>query len=177
MITEVINEVKVFLLMLSIVLIAFGEAFLRFSQGSEGDDDNGDSSFIINYPDAFIYSFRLAIGDINVGSFNKTIQPVLLWVLWLLCLLVTNVIMLNLLISIISESFASVNDNSIQANYQERARIIAENSYLIPKSQKKKFGGKNQYLVIAREKTEVEDKEKEPIEELVSESAKTVRTL
>ena len=83
--------------------------------------------------------------------------------------------MLNLLISIISESFASINDNSIQANYQERARIIAENAYLIPKSKKKKFGGTNQYLVIAREKTEVEDKEKEPIEELILENAKTVR--
>ena len=117
MITEVINEVRVFLLMLSIVLIAFGEAFLRFSQGSGGDPENGGPSFIVNYPDAFIYAFRLSIGDINVSTFNQTIQPVVLWVLWLLCLLVTNVIMLNLLISIISESFASINDNSIQANY------------------------------------------------------------
>ena len=175
MITEVINEMRVFLLMLSIVLIAFAETFLRFSQGSGGDAGNGGPAFIVNYPDAFVYAFRLSIGDINVSTFNQTVQPVLLWVLWLLCLLMTNVIMLNLLIAIISESFNDVNENSVQASYQERARIIAENAYLIPKTKKKKFGGKNQYLVIARDKTEVEDKQKEPIEELVLENAKTVR--
>ena len=55
----------------------------------------------------------------------------------------TNVIMLNLLIAIISETFNTVNENSVQASYQERARIIAENAYLIPKAKKKQFGGKN----------------------------------
>jgi len=51
--------------------------------------------------------------------------------------------MLNLLIAIISEAFEIINGNSEQANYQERARIIAENSYLIPKWKKKSFGGKD----------------------------------
>ncbi len=34
MITEVISEMRVFLLMLGIVLVAFGEAFLRLSEQS-----------------------------------------------------------------------------------------------------------------------------------------------
>jgi hypothetical protein len=73
MLTEVISAMKVFLLMLSIVLIAFGEAFLRFSEASGEDVDNGGSAFIVNYADAFIYSFRLAVGDMGTDTFNSTI--------------------------------------------------------------------------------------------------------
>lgn len=47
--------------------------------------------------------------------------------------------MLNLLIAIISEAFERINSNIKLANYQERARLIAENSYMIPSCQKRKF--------------------------------------
>ncbi len=67
--------------------------------------------------------------------------------------MLTNVVMLNLLIAIISESFNKINSNAVLANYQERARIIAENSYLIPNYKKKNHSKKNQYLLIARELT------------------------
>ncbi|CDW78106.1 wd-40 repeat protein [Stylonychia lemnae] len=145
MLTEVISSMRVFLVVLCIVMIAFGEAFLRFSEMS------GEDSFILNYADAFVYTLRLAIGDTQTDTFNNTVQPTLLWILFSICLILTNVVMLNLLIAIISEAFEIINQNSEQANYQERARIIAENSYLIPKWKKKSFGGKNQYLVMARE--------------------------
>jgi len=47
------------------------------------------------------------------------------------------IIMLNLLISIISETFANVNANATPNSYKEMASLIAENSYLIPESVKK----------------------------------------
>ena len=109
MLTEVISAMKVFLLMLGIVLIAFGEAFLRFSEMSGEDVENGGSAFIVNYPDSFVYAFRLAVGDTATDTFNSTIQPVMLWIVWVLCLLLTNVVMLNLLIAIISEAFNEIN--------------------------------------------------------------------
>jgi hypothetical protein len=43
------------------------------------------------------------------------------------------IIMLNLLIAIISESFARINEVSQEASYQEKASIISENLYLVPK--------------------------------------------
>ena len=42
------------------------------------------------------------------------------------------IVMLNLLIAIISESFAAVNEVAENASYQEMAAMIAENAYLIP---------------------------------------------
>jgi len=59
--------------------------------------------------------------------------------------------MLNLLIAIISESFAHINDNAENASYQERACLIAENSYLIPSYRKNAFCPKGEYLVLVSE--------------------------
>ncbi len=66
--------------------------------------------------------------------------------------------MLNLLIAIISESFARINSVSTQASYQVKAQMIAENSYLIPRSRMRRFCEPNQYLLIA---TDVEQEMKD----------------
>jgi hypothetical protein len=129
--TDVIYDMKVFLLILFIVYFGFGEAFLRLSEKSDPE-----TQFIMNYAYCWVYAFRLSVGDNATDTFNDTIQPVTLWILWVIAGILTNIVMLNLLISIISESFAKINEKSKEANYQERARIISENSYLIPRSVK-----------------------------------------
>ena len=52
-------------------------------------------------------------------------------ILYIFCTMFVMIVMLNLLISIISEIFSSVQQNSINEYYQEKASIIAENRYLI----------------------------------------------
>lgn len=59
--------------------------------------------------------------------------------------------MLNLLIAIISESFEKINSNAENANYQERARLISENAYLIPMGRKQLWCPKDHYLIVANE--------------------------
>ena len=44
------------------------------------------------------------------------------------------IVMMNLLISIIGDIFSKVQDNQLNEYYQEKATIIAQNSYLIPDS-------------------------------------------
>jgi hypothetical protein len=65
--------------------------------------------------------------------------------------------MLNLLIAIISKSFSDINDVHVFAGYQEKARIIAENSYLIPWYRKVSFCPKDKYLIVAEETGEEEN--------------------
>ena len=64
------------------------------------------------------------------------------------------IIMLNLLIAIISESFAKINAVSTQASYQEKTGLIAENSFLIPDSVRNEFGLQNKYLLLATDVAE-----------------------
>jgi uncharacterized membrane protein len=61
------------------------------------------------------------------------VAPYYTWTIFYLCTVLNMIIMLNLLIAIISESFARINAEKEQASYQEKCKIISENSYLIPK--------------------------------------------
>ena len=98
--------------------------------------------------------FRLSIGDTDTDSYNGGPQFVTTWIIFILCALLTNIIMLNLLIALISESFGKINSNAHSANYQERARLISENTYLIPNGVKARYCEKYRYLIIAEEVTE-----------------------
>jgi len=69
-------------------------------------------------------------------------------VLFLMCTIFNMIVMLNLLIAIISESFGKVNENAANASYQEMATMIAENAYLIPDRVKEGYSKKDQYLLV-----------------------------
>lgn len=49
------------------------------------------------------------------------------------------IIMLNLLIAIISDTYARIANNAEQASYQEMARLIDENMYIVPRKVKKTY--------------------------------------
>jgi Ion transport protein len=151
MINTVIYDMRIFLLILTIIYLGFGEAFLRLSERS-----SEESAWLADYGHALIYSFRLSIGDTDTETYDDSVQKGTVWVLFVLCILYTNVVMLNLLIAIISESFGKINSNASFANYQERARLIAENSYLIPNYVKKEYSPVGLYLIKAQEVIEEE---------------------
>lgn len=144
-------DIKIFLLILLILYLGFGEAFLRLSETSE-------EGFITDFGQSLIYAFNLSIGETATDAFENSVIPPVAWLLYVLCAVMLNVIMLNLLISIISDSYATINGNAEQANYQERASLISENSYLIPKHRKIQFSAKSNYLVKAQELVEELDK-------------------
>ncbi len=59
--------------------------------------------------------------------------------------------MLNLLIAIIGESFGRVNDNQVQAKYQERSQIISDNWHMVPKWEMMKINDDKNYLITGVE--------------------------
>ena len=81
------------------------------------------------------YVYRMVLGDFSVDDFDG-IGTTYLWIIFILCTVLNMIIMMNLLIAIISESFANINSVSKQASYRERASMISENLYLVPNSVK-----------------------------------------
>ena len=67
--------------------------------------------------------------------------------LFVLCTLFNMVVMFNLLIAIISASFEDVVGNSKAAGFAEMARLIAENSYLVPDHEKNQLCPQGSYLL------------------------------
>jgi|LauGreDrversion4_2_1035121.scaffolds.fasta_scaffold42582_1 hypothetical protein len=92
----------------------------------------------------------MALGDFSTDEegFGKIAIP-FMWILFIFSTVLNMIIMLNLLIAIISESFANINSVAKQASYRERANIISENLYLVPKKQRKNYCEHNSYLLMA----------------------------
>lgn len=59
------------------------------------------------------------------------------------------IVMFNLLIAIISETFSDVNSYAEEAGMQERASMIAENAYLVPLSVRENFTPSRSFLYSA----------------------------
>ena len=99
-------DMKEFLAILFIVQFGFGEAFLRLSEAS---DPNSDGRFLENFFFAYVYAYRMGLGDNDTSAFDGVVQPITAWLLFVACGLFTNIVMLNLLISIIGQSFGRIN--------------------------------------------------------------------
>ena len=67
MLSTVIYDIRVFLFILIIVYVGFGEAFLRISEAS------GEGDFLPNYAYAIIYSMRISIGDNDTDAYNEDV--------------------------------------------------------------------------------------------------------
>jgi len=127
MIITVIYDMRHFLLVLLVALIAFGDTFLVISLGN--DEENQFTSGFIN---SIIYTYCVILGGFDPADYDNSIAYIFVMTLFLLCTVFNMIVMLNLLIAIISESFANVNSNAKNAMYQEMAALISENNYLIP---------------------------------------------
>jgi len=112
MIIVVISDMRSFLLVLLIGLIAFGSSFLCIARGNE---DVGANVFTSGFVDSIIYVYNIILGGFDTGDYEGSIAFALVITLFLLCTVFNMIVMLNLLIAIISESFANVNSNAKQA--------------------------------------------------------------
>lgn len=99
---------RIFLLVFFISVIAFTDAFWTLSRG--GDEYEQFSGENFGY--AFLWTYRLSIGDIDMDGVDDSIQKGTVWVLFMFASVLNIIVLLNLLIAIISESFAAILENS-----------------------------------------------------------------
>lgn len=59
-------DMKIFIFILFIVEMGFGEAFLRLSEKS-----NEEGAFLDNFAMAFVYAFRLTLGDNDTDAYDN----------------------------------------------------------------------------------------------------------
>lgn len=92
------------------------------------------------------------MGDFNYDNYDTSGQTFLSWFFFILATVVNCIVMLNLLIAVVSETFATVLDTKDENTYKERAGIIAENYFLLSQGQKAKNRDKNLVLMITEPK-------------------------
>ena len=118
MITEVIKDMYTFLVVMTVTLLAFSEASYSLNNNKFVDDRVFDSYF-----SSFHYTFFNAMGELNMEGFES---DTIAWVLFFLCALFNLIVMLNLLIAIISETYGRVNQTKQQYALKERAGVVSD---------------------------------------------------
>jgi hypothetical protein len=144
MIQAIIVEMKYFVLALLVAIIAFANTFFILGRNSEGVNFAGENIWL-----AFIYSYRMGLGDFDVTGFNTSDEG-LIWVLWVLNTLIILIILLNLVIAIMSDTFDRVQETQETTMLQEFSQIMRENEFML---NRKRIFKDTKYIVIIQPET------------------------
>ena len=118
MITEVIKDMYTFLVVMTVTLLAFSEATYSLNNNRQAENQVFDTYF-----SSFTQTFFNAMGELNMEGFET---DTIAWVLFFLCALFNLIVMLNLLIAIISETYDRVNQTKQQYALKERAGVVSD---------------------------------------------------
>ncbi len=83
---------------------------------------------MVGYLDAAAFTFQLLLGDFDTSTFNPDTY-VLSWFFFVVATVLLIIVMLNLLISIISNTYSKVQSQSNEKMYSEFVRLIFENKH------------------------------------------------
>jgi len=143
MLQQVAWDIRIFMFILLITLLAFADAMYTISRSN----DEGKEYFG-SYLEALINAYLLALGDFSYGSFDESGNSELSWTVFFFATMLNCVVMLNLLIAIVSETFAEVLSNKDENSYREKAMIIAENGFLLNEFDKNLHSDPNEVVLI-----------------------------
>jgi len=121
MLMEVTKDISYFLFIFSIVIVAFGHAFYLLSK------NDSEGGLIDNFFMAIIDSYL--IWDIRDEIFADYLTWYS-WIIFVLSSIITNIVLLNLLISIIAGTYNRISDNYTIIMYKDMVHLIQENKYL-----------------------------------------------
>ena len=128
MIVEVIRDIKEFIFIFGILVIAFGHAFNVFYRNGIDHLQSFESPHP-RYYYSLIYSYRLALGDFNTDDFPEYQQWVP-WLFFMLATLINLIVLLNLLISIVSDTFGRIKEQHSIYMYKDMLYLMIENKTL-----------------------------------------------
>lgn len=131
MITEIIKDIKVFLIMLIISLGAFANIIfvLNANRIQKGEPVIFDPLVNVAPIDALIHSYLTGLGDFNKDNYSAEDGPSV-WVMFILATVIVQLIFLNLLIAIMGESFARINAIIQQSTLKEMCGIMLDHIWL-----------------------------------------------
>jgi hypothetical protein len=93
--------------------------------------------------------FELTLGGFDTSQFGETGFSIV-YIMFGLAALYLIVVMLNLLIAIISDTFANVQSQAQRKMYQEFAQLICENFHLLSDADKRAYDSKGNYLFTSQ---------------------------
>ena len=96
---------------------------------------NSDNYESIGYGGYYLMSFRTSLGDFDLDNFGTTNETdeitsteivILRWIIWILSVFVMNIVFMNFIIAVISESYEKVMQKLVAQSYKVKVDMIAE---------------------------------------------------
>lgn len=146
MILAIISEMKYFVLALIIAIFAFANTFYIIGRNA-GENLAGEDVW-----EAFIFAYRMGVGDFDTDNFAANKDELLVWIFWFANTLIILIILLNLVIAIMGDTFDRVQETQESTMLQEFSRIIRENEFLI--SRQNIFKNAKYIVIVQPEKAD-----------------------
>eukprot|EP00347_Sterkiella_histriomuscorum_P022696 403337500 len=125
MLKAVFMDLRYFIMLYGFVLVVYGLIFtlLKIKTSDENIEYNG-----INYFGYFIMAFRASTGDFQIENFYELQDAhiIFAWIVWISAVLFLNIILLNFIIAVISESYEKVMQKMMAESYRIKAQLIKE---------------------------------------------------
>ena len=73
-------------------------------------------------------SFRTSTGDFEVDNFfnNYDVLVYVTWIIWLVSVLILNIVFMNFIIAVISESYEKIMQKLVSQNFKSKVSLIME---------------------------------------------------
>eukprot|EP00347_Sterkiella_histriomuscorum_P014018 403362477 len=130
MLRAVFYDLRYFILLYGIVVIVYGLIFtlLKIKTSDENVEYEG-----INYLSYFIMAFRASTGDFQIDNFYQLEDThiIFAWIVWISAVLFLNIILLNFIIAVISESYEKVMQKMVAESFRIKAQLIKEREYYL----------------------------------------------
>ena len=146
MIIEIVIDMKNFVIVLLIAVMAFANSYYILGRNADAGNFAGTE-----VSDAFIYSWNTGLGNTSTSGFNDKDEEVL-WIIYVINLIVVLVMMLNLVVAIMGDTFSRVKQTQEYSMLQEITQMIQENEFLF--SRKRAFKDAKYIIIIEPEKAE-----------------------
>ena len=122
MMQGVFSDMKDFVYFYVIVMIVFSAIFYILALGLPGEyTPIGSLGYLL-------MSIRTSLGDFAVDSFSELddVLIYLAWIIWLAAVLITNLIMMNFIIAVISDSYGKIMEKMEASQFMQKASMIQE---------------------------------------------------
>ena len=143
MIFSVTSDMGYFLLVFSLMVLAFANSNFILAR-------NGSPRFTgENFWFSIIDSYRTGIGDFRTDDYESNRDDVLVWIIWLMNTFLIFIVLLNMLIAIISDTFERVHESISNNLLKELSILMVETELLV--SRKRLFSNKKYLIIIEKE--------------------------
>ncbi len=139
---------KIFSLFLLLSFLSIGNSFYILSRQFVHDDSN--SIFLDdanNFGDSLMFGYFFAVTNFNIDGFADNEYTWLLWILFLVSSFIVSIVFMNMLISIMGDTYDSVTAQMEVSKLKEICQIIYQCEFLVDR---KKLFPNSKYIFVAK---------------------------